>query len=225
MPEKIHPPLVELGGAPPPDMNTVRYEQGWVAGAQAYLEHAPYRFDLTGPYRVGYREGYRYAKSESGVEDIVAAECLWEEVTLANGGLYKTSRWQMHLFLDGTPAENNYVFCPYCGLKIRVVRVPARRSVAPGVIMQREIAARGWTLDSLAWRIARQWWGVVSRWGKETCAVKAELISIVDGHAPAPVTLEVATWLGTAFGTSMEVWLNLEEAYREGEENDEDGGH
>jgi plasmid maintenance system antidote protein VapI len=81
--------------------------------------------------------------------------------------------------------------------------------------LQREIDARAWSTEDLAWRIARQ-----QGLNKSTAiTVEAHLIFIMDYDSP--VTPEMATWLGTAFGTSAEVWLNLEEAYREGEENNE----
>lgn len=35
--------------------------------------------------------------------------------------VYFTECGQAHIFVDGNPEENNHVFCPYCGKKIKVV--------------------------------------------------------------------------------------------------------
>lgn len=35
--------------------------------------------------------------------------------------VYFTKCGQAHIFVDGTPEENNHEFCPYCGKKIKVV--------------------------------------------------------------------------------------------------------
>ena len=34
--------------------------------------------------------------------------------------VYYTKCGQAHIFIDGNPKENNHVFCPYCGKKIKV---------------------------------------------------------------------------------------------------------
>lgn len=37
-------------------------------------------------------------------------------------GIWGTKCQQMHIFIDGGPVENSYVFCPYCGKKIEEVK-------------------------------------------------------------------------------------------------------
>lgn len=35
--------------------------------------------------------------------------------------VYDTSCRNPHILIEGTPKENNYEYCPYCGKKIKVV--------------------------------------------------------------------------------------------------------
>lgn len=35
--------------------------------------------------------------------------------------VYYTKCGRAHIFVDGNPEENNHVFCPYCGKKLKVV--------------------------------------------------------------------------------------------------------
>ena len=39
-------------------------------------------------------------------------ECIWTE---DEDGLWWTACKEIHEFFDGTPIENSYRFCPYCG--------------------------------------------------------------------------------------------------------------
>ena len=41
--------------------------------------------------------------------------------------VYYTKCGQAHIFIDGNPEENNHVFCPYCGKKIKVVDAPYKK--------------------------------------------------------------------------------------------------
>ena len=41
--------------------------------------------------------------------------CLWREDEDAN---WSTSCGEVHVFIDGGPADNRYRFCPYCGAAI-----------------------------------------------------------------------------------------------------------
>lgn len=34
--------------------------------------------------------------------------------------VYCTKCGQMHIFIDGSPEENDHEFCPYCGKKIKI---------------------------------------------------------------------------------------------------------
>jgi addiction module HigA family antidote len=72
-----------------------------------------------------------------------------------------------------------------------------REVFAPGEYISEELEARGWTQDDLA-RIL----------GRSLPAVN----KIISGKAP--LTPEIAAEVGAALGTSAEVWLNLEAAYR-----------
>lgn len=35
--------------------------------------------------------------------------------------VYDTTCMNPHILLEGSPSDNNYKFCPYCGKKIKVV--------------------------------------------------------------------------------------------------------
>lgn len=39
--------------------------------------------------------------------------CIWTEDD--DTGAYDTACGNKHLFIEGTPRENGYRFCPYCG--------------------------------------------------------------------------------------------------------------
>jgi addiction module HigA family antidote len=69
--------------------------------------------------------------------------------------------------------------------------------VAPGRIIQREIEARGWSQKDLAVILNRPFQAV------------NEIINGVK-----QITPETAIELGVAFGTSSELWMNLETKYR-----------
>ena len=49
-------------------------------------------------------------------------KCGWKLATDKNGvsdGYYETKCGNAFVFFDGTPKENEFVFCPYCGKKIK----------------------------------------------------------------------------------------------------------
>jgi len=46
-----------------------------------------------------------------GAEQI-GAICDWTET---EDSVWETLCGQAHCFFDGTPSDNSYVFCPYCG--------------------------------------------------------------------------------------------------------------
>ena len=54
---------------------------------------------------------------QGGISDDV---CEW---MLCDGeaNVYDTSCGNPHILIEGTPRENNYKYCPYCGKKIKVV--------------------------------------------------------------------------------------------------------
>ena len=46
----------------------------------------------------------------------IASKCLWSE---DDEGNWDTACGEKHQFVDGTPSQNHYRFCPYCGLKTK----------------------------------------------------------------------------------------------------------
>ena len=54
---------------------------------------------------------------QGGVADDVCERRLCDE----EANVYDTSCRNPHILIEGTPKENNYEYCPYCGKKIKVV--------------------------------------------------------------------------------------------------------
>ena len=54
---------------------------------------------------------------QGGVSDYVCEWRLCDE----EANVYDTSCRNPHILIEGTPQENNYEFCPYCGKKIKIV--------------------------------------------------------------------------------------------------------
>ena len=54
---------------------------------------------------------------QSGVSNDVCEWRLCDE----EANVYDTSCRNPHILIEGTPKENNYEYCPYCGKKIKVV--------------------------------------------------------------------------------------------------------
>ena len=54
---------------------------------------------------------------QGGVADDVCEWRLCDE----EANVYDTSCRNPHILIEGTPRENNYEYCPYCGKKIKVV--------------------------------------------------------------------------------------------------------
>lgn len=46
--------------------------------------------------------------------------CEWR-LCDEEANVYDTSCRNPHILIEGTPKENNYEYCPYCGKKIKVV--------------------------------------------------------------------------------------------------------
>ena len=42
--------------------------------------------------------------------------CIWTETI---HGEHQTQCGDRHIFIDGSPGENGYVYCPYCGGSIK----------------------------------------------------------------------------------------------------------
>ena len=50
--------------------------------------------------------------------------CEWtygDDVADAVTDIYDTKCGNMHMFIGGSPSDNKYKYCPYCGKKIKVV--------------------------------------------------------------------------------------------------------
>lgn len=50
----------------------------------------------------------------------VADDCCEWELCDEEANVYDTSCRNPHILINGTPEENNYEYCPYCGKKIKV---------------------------------------------------------------------------------------------------------
>ena len=53
--------------------------------------------------------------------DVSDDVCQWR-LCDEEANVYDTSCRNPHILIEGTPQENNYEFCPYCGKKIKVVK-------------------------------------------------------------------------------------------------------
>lgn len=72
------------------------------------------------------------------------------------------------------------------------------KAFPPGEFIKEELEARGWTQQSLA-----------EIMGRQTSVVSA----IVNGKRA--ISLDIATELSSAFGTSVDYWMNLEKSYQQ----------
>jgi len=54
--------------------------------------------------------------TEKDIDMIKKIKCVWREDEY---GLWWTDCHEIHEFFDGTPSENHYKYCPYCGHKIK----------------------------------------------------------------------------------------------------------
>lgn len=43
--------------------------------------------------------------------------CIWAEDADGN---WHTGCQEIHVFISGTPQENGYVYCPYCGCGVQI---------------------------------------------------------------------------------------------------------
>ena len=75
-----------------------------------------YRKDMNEGKCFAYDEAIEIVK-QGGVSDDVCEWRLCDE----EANVYDTSCRNPHILIEGTPQENNYEFCPYCGKKIKTV--------------------------------------------------------------------------------------------------------
>ena len=91
------------------------------------LETIKDRYDhscLDNAYQRGVKAGAKWLKKNA--IEIVKQGCVDDDVCEwkledEEANLYLTECQQRQLIFDGTPKENNYEYCPYCGKKIKVV--------------------------------------------------------------------------------------------------------
>ena len=57
---------------------------------------------------------------QGGVSDASDYVCEWR-LCDEEANVYDTSCRNPHILIEGTPQENNYEFCPYCGRRIKIV--------------------------------------------------------------------------------------------------------
>ena len=57
---------------------------------------------------------------QGGISDASDYVCEWR-LCDEEANVYDTSCRNPHILIEGTPQENNYEFCPYCGKKIKTV--------------------------------------------------------------------------------------------------------
>jgi hypothetical protein len=77
-------------------------------------------------YTVGDADGSGTAtvrRTRDGVGPVTGngAWCLW---TVDDDGVWNTSCKQAHVFETGTPGQNEYAFCPYCGKPMAEYHTP-----------------------------------------------------------------------------------------------------
>ena len=57
---------------------------------------------------------------QGGISEAPDNVCEWR-LCDEEANVYDTSCRNPHILIEGTPQENNYEFCPYCGKKIKTV--------------------------------------------------------------------------------------------------------
>ena len=57
---------------------------------------------------------------QGGISDVSDNVCEWR-LCNEEANVYDTSCRNPHILIEGTPQENNYEFCPYCGKRIKIV--------------------------------------------------------------------------------------------------------
>lgn len=83
---------------------------------------------------------YGQGAYEQAKEDMIASVCLRRTIQIVSqlaeeytdtcewrliddeANVYDTACRNPHILIDGSPEDNNYEFCPYCGKRIKVVK-------------------------------------------------------------------------------------------------------
>lgn len=63
---------------------------------------------------IAYKKAIEIVKGECSTEQ----SCEWK-LEDSESNLYVTECENRHLIFEGTPEENGYKYCPYCGRKIK----------------------------------------------------------------------------------------------------------
>lgn len=50
--------------------------------------------------------------------EVIFQTCIWNKMEDGEEGYWDTSCGTSHLFFGGTPFDNHFLFCPYCGKKL-----------------------------------------------------------------------------------------------------------
>lgn len=93
-----------------------------------------------------------------------------------------------------------------------------KRAIHPGVFISEELTARGWSRDDLATRIAG---ADTKEWGVARLALDFYLDA--GPGTPAMLMGDFVHDLARVFGTSVELWTNLEASWRAAHGNPKGG--
>ena len=116
---------------------------GCVDALHGYIQNMPTAYDVDNVVKELQENSSRYTKKyvtpygNNGYKDVKAISIHKAIEIVKHGGVsddvckwrlcdeeenvYDTSCRNPHILIEGTPKENNYEYCPYCGKKIKVV--------------------------------------------------------------------------------------------------------
>ena len=85
-------------------------------GERAYFKAIEIVNQLAEEYKIfGNSEQVKVSEMPTGSEDC----CEWRLIDY-EANVYDTTCRNPHILLEGSPTDNSYEFCPYCGKKIKV---------------------------------------------------------------------------------------------------------
>lgn len=72
---------------------------------------------------IDFRDGVNYAIEivKQVAEEYNQEVCEWR-LCDEEANVYDTTCRNSHILLEGSPIDNNYEYCPYCGKKIKVIQ-------------------------------------------------------------------------------------------------------